>query len=380
MSTYKCNRYFLRGENPQETVDHLSEGLFGPNARTSNAEVFKFERRRLNRLLTRFGLTLDEELLGYDWSLLSQHMMNIRGLVYNHVPIVLKDIFAEERYPNFIECAPFPDQLQLPEDLEVFLSSMRTTRYVKERPDWSTRYGFFNQRLQGQTFTKEGGQDAVRTGFWMLPSEVVDTAFDANPVLAQRAFALFGQMHIATGHDGLFHMPIHGIHREEPHYESFRSWSDLLYDVPAEIKYPHGGEIPNYEMLAVRTHRMAFNRAARKNHAIIDWLIDSFVKYEAVVMQLADRIKESVMSDNFVKYMISLFKTPLFHVIPPQTQDPRVLELLRKHPYIGLNNRLMSAIHQSDVIHTTDGELPVTEVINRFKVMLMAFATEKGLS
>jgi hypothetical protein len=377
---YRYDRYFLNGKTAQNTVDALSTGLFEVNARTPNAVVFEAEKARISKLLHRLGIPFNEELLGYDWAQLSEIMMKIRGVVYNHVPVITKDIITRPDFPNFVECAPMPEEHALPADLDVFLSSTTTIRYVKERPDWSTRYGLFNQRLQGQTFREEGGQDAVRTGFWMLPPEVVDIAFDADPVLAQQAFSRFGQMQFAVGHDGLFHMPIHGIHQEEPHYDRLREWSDLLYDVPAEIQYPHGGQIPNYEMLAVRSHRMAFNRAAEHNPAIVDWLIRSFVEYEAIVMQLADRIDGSTESDHFMKYMMTLYKTPLFHVVPPDTQDPRILELAQWHPYIMLNNRLMNAIHRSDTIHTTEGALHVGAVIGKFKSMLLPFAKEKGLA
>lgn len=377
--SYGYQRTFFSGNSAQDTVDELSVGLFEPNARTSNVEIFAVEERRIRGIMQRFGIRFDEALLGYDWVRLSRIMMQLRGVVYTHMPVVLPDILDGNAPASFVEYTPLPERLTLPEDLDVFMTSMNTIRYVKERPEWATRYGLFNQRLQGQSFTEENGQDAVRTGFWMLPREIVDIVFAADETLARRAFAIFEQVQFAEGHDGLFHMPIHGIHSSEPHYAPLRAWSDMLYDVPAEIRYPHGGEIPNYEMAAVRSHRMVFERAVQQNPKITDHLINSFLLFEETVLALADKIPNDQQRRDVVKYMMSLYKTPFFHVIPPDTEDHRVRSLIARHPSIALNNRFMKAIHDHDTVSTTRGEMSVAGVIQSFRELVEPYAQRLGI-
>jgi hypothetical protein len=49
--------------------------------------------------------------------------------------------------------------------------------------------------------------------------------------------------------------------------------------VPAEIQYPSGDEIPNYEMTATRVQRMAFQRALEQNPELENVLINYFQNF-----------------------------------------------------------------------------------------------------
>jgi|GEM_PF-6628383 len=81
-------------------------------------------------------------------------------------------------------------------------------------------------------------------------------------------------------------MPIHGIYRENPHYPHLRAWSDYLYDVPAEIQYSSGAEIPNYEMTATRVQRIAFQKALEQNPELEDVLLNFFQNFITLVEKI----------------------------------------------------------------------------------------------
>ena len=87
------------------------------------------------------------------------------------MPVILPDIYAQHSPKNVEEWFPFPELLR--DDLDVFISSMTSMRFVKERPEWVARYGLFNSRVKGQTVHRPWEQVAVRTGFWMLPTEAL---------------------------------------------------------------------------------------------------------------------------------------------------------------------------------------------------------------
>jgi hypothetical protein len=376
---YTYGRYFLENRDDDALLQDLEQRLFRPNMETPNDVIRASERHRMQKLMQRYGVEFDPELFGYDWDKLSYIVAKLRGMVYNHVPVVMPDLYAGQDMDEFVEHTALPKGCKLPEDLDVFVTSMTSMRMVKERPSWVTRYGLFNQRRMGQTVQQPHEQQATRTGFWMIPHEVLERMFDADADASSQAFRIFCSTQFAEGHDGFFHMPIHGIYRENPHYSNLRAWSDLLYDVPEEIKYPNGSTIPNYEMAAVRSHRNMYRRALTQNPKLDDILIHRFEQYTALVEQTVAKMQKTDDAAACAKYMMTLAKTPLFHVIDPDTEDPRIRAIAERHPCITKNNKMMRALHATDHVHTTQGQIPVQEVIDQWRDAVTAYAEKIGL-
>jgi len=149
-------------------------------------------------------------------------------------------------------------------------------------------------------------------------------------------------------------MPIHGIYRENPHYPHLRAWSDYLYDVPAEIQYPSGDEIPNYEMTATRVQRMAFQRALKQNDKLEEILLDNFERFIDLIEKICDLIPIDQDKNDFRVFMLSFYKTSLFHVIHPDSENPRLKSIIGRYPFLLKNNKLMRAIHNRDTVQTTE--------------------------
>lgn len=378
-SQYHYKRFYLNCNDPEALSRDLADHLFRPNAETPNETIIAFERKRLQRVMQKYGVQFSPELFGFDWDKLTKAVSKLRGMAYNHLQVVMPDLYDGKDMDEFVEFTTLPPDMHVPEDLDVFVTSMTSMRFVKERPEWVTRYGLLNQRKMGQTVKEPHKQDATRTGFWMLPPEALRLGIEANEKEMKRALQIFSQMQLPQGHDATFHMPIHGIYRENPNYEALRGWSDLLYDVPPEIQYPNGSAIPNYEMLAVRTHRKAYQRALEANPKIDDVIIDAFVQFEKCIRKVADGIPDERDREHFTKLMMNLYKTPFFHVIDPDTNDSRVEELRQKYPYITKNNKLMRALHATDLVHTTRGSIPAQEVVDDWRDRVVPYAQEKGI-
>lgn len=149
-------------------------------------------------------------------------------------------------------------------------------------------------------------------------------------------------------------MPIHGIYRENPHYPHLREWSDYLYDVPAEIQYPSGDQIPNYEMTATRVQRLAFQRALKQNPKLEEVLIASFERFIDEIEKICLSIDNEEDKNDFRIFMLSFYKTSLFHVIHPDSENPRMKAIVQRYHFLLKNNKLTRAIHNKDTIQTTE--------------------------
>mgnify|MGYP006350152907 FL=1 len=174
-------------------------------------------------------------------------------------------------------------------------------------------------------------------------------------------------------------MPIHGIYRENPHYPHLRAWSDYLYDVPAEIQYPSGDEIPNYEMTATRVQRKAFQRAKEQNPRVEDVVIQSFENFILEIEKILPSIPDEKDRNDFLVFMLSWYKTSFFHVISPDSDNTRVKNILQKYPFIAKNNKFMRAIHAKDTIQTTVGVVPVEAVIKKYRDAFEPYARSVGI-
>jgi hypothetical protein len=77
--------------------------------------------------------------------------------------------------------------------------------------------------------------------------------------------------------------------------------------------------------------------------------------------------------------MLSFYKTSLFHVVDPNSKNPRLQSILLKYPFLLKNNKLTQAIHNRDTIQTTEGEVHVSTVIDKYREKFEPYAQSVGI-
>lgn len=349
---------------PLKTV---SDRVFLRFSGKTGPDVHEDETKRLSLRVRRMGVSDDpfQAVVGVDRKRLAVLNSSLRGVWYVGEPLIMRDLIPNSGINGFLANHEYPFPLP---DSEVEKHEARFDALKTFHPTdqgWAYRFAIVNRRTKGTA------RSELRIGVHMLDDKAINLLQQFPAGI--RALRRFRRISNWACHDNTSHASFHP--NDEP---AFLDWSR---DVQSDelVTYKHGEPIPNYELLSCIAHRKQAEHIFKHQPGVRSALVNDFYRLnddmEHVMesirvtdVQLPSGATRAGAAVGIHAYMMTIAKSMFFHVIDPRASD--VSPLIAKHPFLGKNNKLMTAIHEHDGIPlvSSDGRVvPAEDIIRRYE-------------